>query len=247
MKYLVVADLHYTLKQLDWVNLAAQDFDLVIIAGDLLDIASVVELDVQILVVMKYLKQIQPRTRLLTCSGNHDGDERNSGDESVAQWMQEARADGVLVDGDWFERDGCLFTICPWWDGPQTKAEVAALLQRDSLRPKNHWVWVYHAPPNGSPVSWTGKKYFGDSDLAGWIDQYRPQMVLSGHVHDAPFRKDGSWVDRIGSTWVFNMGRQIGPSPTHIIIDTESATASWYSLAGNEQIHLDRDLLKESI
>ncbi len=144
-------------------------------------------------------------------------------------------------------KDGCLFTIGPWWDGPQSKSEVAALLQRDSLRPKNQWVWIYHAPPNGSPVSWTGTEYFGDTDLVGWIHRYQPHMVLSGHVHNAPFRKNGSWVDRVGATWVFNMGRQIGPCPTHIVIDTNTSTATWYSLEGNEQIHLDRELVKESI
>ena len=37
MRCLVVADLHYSLPQFDWVLNMASDFDLVIIAGDHLD------------------------------------------------------------------------------------------------------------------------------------------------------------------------------------------------------------------
>ena len=40
MKVLVVSDLHYTLKQLDWVTMVAGEFDLVVMAGDFLDIGS---------------------------------------------------------------------------------------------------------------------------------------------------------------------------------------------------------------
>mgnify|MGYP000603273489 CR=1 FL=1 len=51
MKILLVADLHYTLKQWDWLSQASGDFDLVVIAGDMLDIVSIVDVEVQILVL----------------------------------------------------------------------------------------------------------------------------------------------------------------------------------------------------
>ncbi|MFV1994577.1 MAG: metallophosphoesterase [Verrucomicrobiales bacterium] len=242
MKILLVADLHYTLKQWDWVNHVSERFDLVVVAGDLLDIVSPVDLEVQILVVRKYLKRIAPRVRLLVSSGNHDGDARNDAGESVAAWIPETGSgDGdILVDGDSFEENDLFFTICPWWDGPETKAEVAELFARDVTRAEGKsWIWVYHAPPADSPVSWTGKKFYGDSALCGWIGQYRPAMVLSGHVHHAPFANEGSWVDRIDATLVFNMGRQIGPVPAHIVLDTDAGSARWYSLAGNEVVSLE--------
>ena len=65
-----------------------------------------------------------------------------------------------------------------------------------------------------------------------------PTLVLSGHVHQAPFVSGGRWVDRIENTWVFNMGRQLGEAPTHVIIDTEAGAAAWFSLAGRERISL---------
>ena len=69
MKALIVADLHYSLRQFDWLLRVAADYDVVVIAGDLLDIAADCELDVQIVVVMKYLALIRKQTRLIVCSG----------------------------------------------------------------------------------------------------------------------------------------------------------------------------------
>ena len=39
MKCLLVSDLHYSLKQFDWVTDVAPSFDVVVIAGDHLDIS----------------------------------------------------------------------------------------------------------------------------------------------------------------------------------------------------------------
>ena len=43
MRCLVVADLHYSLPQFDWLLSAASQFDLVIFAGDALDVGSSVD------------------------------------------------------------------------------------------------------------------------------------------------------------------------------------------------------------
>ena len=62
--------------------------------------------------------------------------------------------------------------------------------------------------------------------------------MLTGHVHDPPFKPDGAWADRIGETWVFNAGRQIGPVPTRIELDLDEQRATWVSLLGTEEINL---------
>ncbi len=244
MRCLLVSDLHYTLKQLDWVDRVATDFDVVIMAGDHLDIASAVALEAQIVVVLKYLQRVGSRARLLVSSGNHDLNARDEHGEKVARWMTRARALGAAIDGDAVEIDGTLFTVCPWWDGPETQKAVDAQLARDAERPRRAWVWVYHAPPSDSPTSWTGTRHYGDEALAAWIRRYRPAMVFSGHIHQSPFRQGGSWADRIGDTWVFNPGRQIGPVPTHVIVDTDAVRAMWFSLAGNEVTPLDAPLVR---
>jgi Icc-related predicted phosphoesterase len=242
MKCLLVSDLHYALKQFDWVLSVAQDFDVVVIAGDHLDISSAVEARVQITVILTYLKRLHAKTRLLVSSGNHDLDARNAAGEKFAKWLSKARSLGALTDGDCLTIDGALFTICPWWDGPQTREQVAVQLARDAEKPKDSWIWVYHAPPDASPTSWGGQKYFGDADLVRWIQQYQPDIVLTGHIHQSPFRQGGSWVDQLGATWIFNSGRQIGPCPTYTVFDTDEQMALWFSLAGAEVVRLDAPL-----
>lgn len=242
MKCLFVSDLHYTLKQLDWVDRVGDRFDLVIISGDHLDVSSAVSLDAQVVVTLKYLRRLHAKTKLLVSSGNHDLTARDAANEKVPLWMSRVRQLGVPADGDYIDVGDTTFTICPWWDGPVAREQVGEQLARDARRRGKHWVWVYHSPPDESPVSWGGQRHFGDADLVQWIHQHQPDMVLCGHIHQSPFRNGGSWVDQIGHTWVFNPGRQIGPIPTHIVVDTGAQRASWFSLAGNQFVPLDRPL-----
>jgi len=244
MKCLLVSDLHYTLKQFDWVLTKADKFDVVVIAGDHLDISSSVDMRAQITVILTYLRRLCAKTRLIVCSGNHDLDARNKAGEKYAKWILKTRQFGAPTDDDHLMINHTLFTICPWWDGPESCAQVSAQLALDSQKPKDRWIWVYHAPPDDSPTSWGGRKHFGDAQLSQWIRRYTPDMVLSGHIHQSPFREGGSWVDQLGATWVFNPGRQIGPCPTHIILDTDSRMALWFSLAGAEVVSLDQSFTR---
>jgi len=232
IRILFVADLHYALKQFDWLVASASQFDSVIIGGDLLDLSSPLDFEVQILVIEKYLERIGEKTQLLVCSGNHDGDDRNSADESVARWLRQCKSARLFVDGDSVQLAGGLVTVCPWWDGPVSRAQLEAQLSDAAQNVRGKWIWIHHAPPAGSPVCWTGKKFAGDDYLLGWIQRFGPDVVLSGHIHNSPFHPQGSWVDRIGRTWVFNPGRQIGSCPAYITLDLNAMTAEWISLEG---------------
>jgi len=237
-RILLVSDLHYSLPQLDWVVRAAPSFDLVVLAGDQLDISSTVSLDAQSVVILRYLALLQAAGRVVVSSGNHDLTGPDAQGEQAALWLAEARAAGVPTDGDSLSDGHTRVTICPWWDGPKGRAALEAQLSADAARRPAKWVWVYHWPPLGSPTCWTGKRDYGDADLGVWIDQHRPDIVLTGHVHEPPFKPTGSWADRIRDTWVFNAGRQIGPVPAHIAIDLEDGSASWNSLLGAEALCL---------
>ncbi len=85
MKCLIVSDLHYNLNQYDWVLKESRSFDIVIIAGDLLDVASIASPKAQITVVTKYLARLKDNAKLLVCSGNHDLDGRNPAGEKFAK------------------------------------------------------------------------------------------------------------------------------------------------------------------
>jgi Icc-related predicted phosphoesterase len=242
MRLLLVADLHYSLPQFDWVLSIADGFDVVVLAGDHLDLASLVDGRAQSVVVRKYFDRLRAKTRLVICSGNHDLDAKNEAGEKIASWLGQSRQDGILSDGESLLLGDTLFTACPWWDGPIVRAAIGAQLAAAASQRTKTWVWTHHAPPAKSPTSWGGDRYFGDVELREWIEQYRPDIVLSGHVHQSPFVKEGSWVDRIGPTWVFNAGQQFGAPPAHVIIDTDAGEALWFSAAGNQFVRLGNPL-----
>jgi Icc-related predicted phosphoesterase len=244
MKILIVSDLHYTLPQFDWLVAAAPSYDLVVIAGDLLDIASSVDPETQIIVVLKYLRRLRALTKIVVCSGNHDLDGIGANGEKQALWMNMVKRLAIPADGDTMFVDDTMITICPWWDGPLTQKAIGKQFADAVKYRDGPWVWVYHAPPNNSPISWAGHRHYGDAALNGWIAEYAPDLVICGHVHDAPFVGEGSWVDRIGSSWVFNTGRQIGEVPTSIAIDTMARQAAWFSNEGAQSVALDAALTR---
>ena len=235
MQILVVSDLHYALPQLDWIADQAGDFDLVVFAGDHLDLRSGVPLPSQIVVMSTYVRRIGEQTKVVFASGNHDLTARNHHDEKFAPWVEAAADDGAVVDWQRWDGDGVRVTVCPWWDGPKTRADVDAQLRADAIDRPDTWIWVYHHPPDHSPTSWTGRRHIGDTDLNDWTDQHRPDIVFTGHIHDSPFKADGSWIDRMGDTWVLNVGHAPGPIPPHAIIDTTTGEAEWWSPYGQER------------
>jgi predicted MPP superfamily phosphohydrolase len=235
VRALLVSDLHYDLRKLDWVLAQASDVDLLAVAGDVLDIASGVPLDAQIAVVLEYLARFAERTTTVACSGNHDLDSRTDGDEKATQWITEARRSGVVVDGDSVDVGDWLVTSCAWWEGPTTLARLEASLDEASTRRGEHWLWVYHGPPEG-PLSWTGSKFYGDPELPRLLDHHHPDVVLCGHVHQAPFVAGGAWWDKRGGTTLFNSGYQRGQLPAHVFLDLDEGSAAWWSIEGSGEV-----------
>ena len=96
MRILLVADLHYTLPQLDWLVGAASDFDLVVMAGDHLDISSTVSLESQTVVIARYIGLLRAVGPVAVSSGNHDLTGPDSNGEQCAGWIDRVRASGVV-------------------------------------------------------------------------------------------------------------------------------------------------------
>ena len=74
MKLLITSDIHYRIKQFDWLLDMAPQYDAIIVAGDLLDLAGHADTDIQIAVVEKYLTRLAAVCPTIVSSGNHDGD-----------------------------------------------------------------------------------------------------------------------------------------------------------------------------
>lgn len=238
MRLLAVTDLHYRLPLLDWLLTAASAADVVAISGDLLDIATPVPHDTQALVVTSYLERLAERTTVLVSSGNHDLDGPGPTGEQTASWMSGLAAAGVVADGTSIDRGDLRLTVAPWWDGPVTRAQVADQLAAASVGRPRRWLWVYHSPPAGTRLCFDGRRSFPDEALAGWVDEHQPDVVLCGHIHQAPWVDGGGWYDRIGATLVVNVGKQVGRVPPHAWIDTDAATATWHALGEQESTAL---------
>ena len=238
MRILVVSDLHYRLPHLDWLVEAAAEVDAVAVVGDLADVISPVPHEVQTVVLANYLDLLSQRTVVFVASGNHDLDGPGWHGEQVASWLRRTEHASLHLDGSSVDVDGTRFTVCPWWDGPITRAEVGAQLAAAAVGRPDRWVWLYHAPPAGTPLCHDGRRTFPDHDLAGWIAEHQPDVVLCGHIHQSPWAEGGSWHARLGGTWVFNAGKQIGKVPAHITIDTDADTAHWFGVFESETLSL---------
>lgn len=238
MRILALSDLHYRLPHYDWLIDASTQVDAVALVGDLVDVISPVPHDVQTVVVARYLDRLADRTRVLAASGNHDLDGPGPHGEQTAGWLRRTHRAGLHVDGTSVDVGDTRFTICPWRDGPVTRDQVGAQLAAAAVGRPARWVWLYHAPPAGTPLCHDGRRTFPDQDLADWIAEHGPDVVLCGHIHQSPWAAGGSWHARLGRTWVFNAGKQIGKIPAHITLDTDAGTATWYGVFESETLAL---------
>ena len=128
MRLLLVADLHYSLPQFDWVLDMASDFDVVVMAGDHLDLASIVDGRAQSVVVRKYFDRLRAKTKLVICSGNHDLDGKNAAGEKAAKWLAVPQQEDVPSDGDSFMLGDTLVHRLPvvGWSDRQGRHRRAA-------------------------------------------------------------------------------------------------------------------------
>ncbi len=237
----MVSDLHYALPQFEWLARRASGQDVVVIAGDLLDLSSPVDLDAQILVVSRYLEQIAEEAIVVVGSGNHDGDVPMGRGDFAAEWLLDLQNPRIAVDGRTIRIGEDKWTACPWWESDDSKAAMVEMLRAEASGPRDwrRWAWVHHAPPAGCGVSWTGQMDAGDTVVRELIEDLQPDVVFSGHIHNAPFYADGSWVSRVGRSWIFNPGRQIGPVPAAVFFDSGTMVAEYRSLETKGRAVLD--------
>lgn len=240
MKILVVSDLHYSLRQFDWLASQNLPSDLIIVAGDLMQLGSNVDSDTQAAVVEQYFRRICQRVPMVVCSGNHDLVDEGDGTRT-AEWLADLAIPGLVVDQGCYQNELLRVLAFPWWETPDERDEVEGWLadqqrqQEELSQDPRAVIWVHHAPPLGSKTSWSGKRDLGDAAVLKWIETYQPTLVFCGHVHNAPYYPDGSWIDRVGDTVVVNGGQQIGEVPATVMVEVEQGRLTWCGMEGPEE------------
>ena len=247
MQILLVSDLHYTLKQLDWVASVAADYDLVVVAGDHLDIASIVEPDAQIAVVLEYLARM----------ADEDHRRRVLGQPRPQRAQRARRARRVVA------RRGARVRRVRRRDARRHRrrarhgvpvvgrpAHAASVVDRQlaadaALVGDRRWIWVYHAPPDDVADELDRQAALRRRG-ARRVDRAAPARpsCCAGTCTSRRSRPTAAWIDRIGSTLVVQRRPPDAARSRRASRSTPTpARASWSSLEGVEEQTFARGLV----
>ena len=209
-KILHCADLHGNLDWYYWLREVAPGFDLVCLAGDLLDQRAGDSLRRQIAQVSTLLGSFP--APLALCSGNHDVVPDDGAMPGTA-WLHKLRGPRCWVDGARWTWLGHEFR-CLGWNSPVPAASPGE-------------IWITHAPPEYSAAGTNRRgQDFGDFEFGTSCRRRRgPRLALCGHVHEPR-----GWHDRVGPTLILNPGGSPGvPFPNHFVLDLDRGEAEWRS------------------
>jgi predicted phosphodiesterase len=249
MRILITADLHSRRDWYDW--LLRQQADLTVVAGDLLDGFRSDGLLVQMLELRRWCARFSGH--LAVCSGNHDHNNmpmRTNRPAALPGIPEDEREEVLflLLAGHWMDcletdrivtdrrtkvvttAGGALIvTAIPYdFDGGEDHDDLWEEGARMQHQQKAPWLVLHHEPP--AEVKVGGR--MGNRQLYYKIQDYHPDFVFSGHLHNQPYV--GSFADRLDGTWCFNPGhpeqsRAMQASmPNHIMLDLAARTATWH-------------------
>ena len=230
MRWLLLADIHANRRQMAWLADVAPSYDAVVLAGDLVDLAGHTPLAAQRVMMQKAIRAVASATTVFVVSGNHDVD----APDGSARWLRALAGPNLFVDGSTVSMAGVVVTLWPWAAGFAGGDAQAPRWRHEHLF--SNWIWVHHAPPAGTRTSRCPHEgpLAGNARLLERIRRHRPALVLSGHLHDAPFRAAGGWWDEIGETVILNPGHDHGALPAHVVIDFAAGELAWHTATTHE-------------
>lgn len=163
------------------------------------------------------------------CSGNHEA------------WTEE------FDMGNWtiFCKDGesktvkknderVIITCFPWHDSELVPTSALKAERDQKCREPNATrVWLHHDPAWGSACGWNGYGFQGNRSLQILLNEYKPDFLLSGHIHSAPYT-GGRAIERLNETLCLNPGSSATRNdeyytaiPKYCRIDTITMQADW--------------------
>jgi predicted MPP superfamily phosphohydrolase len=116
MKLLIIADLHFRLHWFRWLIEQAPNFDLVCIAGDLLDMFKFETRQEQAREITRLIRELADLVPVALCSGNHDNAGRlvSYDRASVYEWFIDLGTHrNVISDGSTRKLENLIVTTIP--------------------------------------------------------------------------------------------------------------------------------------
>ncbi len=174
MKLLLTADLHFRLHWFRWLIEQAPDFDLVCIAGDLLDMFKSETRMEQAREVRTLIRELADIVPVAVCSGNHDNAGRLASHDraSLYEWFIDLGTHpNIITDGSTRKLEDLIVTTVPYHCSRQEKSiwlDRGSTIRRQTGMP---WIVLHHVPPKtGSGVS--GE----ESEAAELLAAYRARL-----------------------------------------------------------------------
>jgi predicted MPP superfamily phosphohydrolase len=220
MRLLLTADLHFRVHWFRWLIEQAPSYDLVCIAGDLLDMFNAETRLEQSAEIARLIRKLADLVPVAVCSGNHDNAGRLVSHDraSVYEWFIDLGTHrNIITDGSTRKLESLIVTTIPYHYSRQEKSiwlDRGSTIRRQAGMP---WIVLHHVPvKTGSGVS--GEELEASELLAA----YRPDYFVSGHNHAYPYESGQSWSQKPGESRLLVPGQLLSaPFPNHIKLNTE--------------------------
>jgi hypothetical protein len=244
MRLLLTAELGLNPRWFKWLDEEGKNYDMVVVAGDFINVFHSETLNTQILKAKAFLRSLARKTRVAISSGNHD-----TVDEIVApprgpvpSWIAALDSISALVsDGrTCLIRQQLLVTTLSYISTADRKrcwlAEGAQLRQSTGLP----WLVIHHHPPTFSGTA--GPEELSAGNL---LKEFGPTLWLAGRFFHQAHPQGFTWMQTIEGSVVLNISQrgtaaETGEAafPNHIILDMGKGVVRWNpwgSSAGEEK------------
>jgi len=252
VRILLTADLHYHRPWFEWILRVADRYDLICIAGDLLNIHHPEGFVPQLIYLYEWTQLlVKLPTRLAFCSGNHDlpanipllapgvsirKDKLPILSEFTKQhsWLQALRMNHLVAVDENTKivrtSNGEFLTVicCPY------KADGRVTIPSPISQPS---LILHHEPPAQTRIA---EPTNGNHEFALVVAQQQPTWTLSGHVH-LTNGSNNHFFQNVGKSCCFNCRQtpleteKIPPEPNYIALDTQSRRATWFHWISNQR------------
>jgi predicted phosphodiesterase len=251
VKLLLTADFHFHKPWFEWLLRVADRYDLVCVAGDLLEMFHPDGVVPQLIYVYEWMQMLtKMQVPVALCSGNHD----LPGDQPILFPGVSIRKDKLPILGafakhrHWLHALKMNHLVAVDEDSKiiRTRGEEAITVvclpyaadgHVHRLDPAAHpCLFLHHEPPAQTLIA---EPKAGSREFALVVAKQQPSWTLSGHVHFTEGAKN-DFAQQIGRSWCFNC-RQIPaakilpPQPNFIVLDTKNREATWMHWVSQEK------------